>query len=255
MSLMESIVIGAIQGLTEVWPVSADGHLLIINYFFGFQSPLGLGFILRAALILAVVAGFAREIWHGIRNPNWKHFSYYLIAAIPFLLVQALQALFFPAVLDLIWLVAPLLVANGVLLVVGDGFQKRKETGDVTYWGAIFVGLVQVFAVLPGLSPLALALFATLIWGLRREEAVKFAFLVSLPVNILVLGFQMLDLYRHKGTIPLSMEELAGGIAAFIAATLGIYFFKKLALHKLTHFAIYCISVAILLFILLILGL
>ncbi len=255
MTLLESIITGILQGISAMWPISADGHLAMVNYFFGFSSPLGLGFILQAALVLAVCIGFAKEIWQSLRHPNWVHFSYYAIVAVPFLALLLIEAYNFPQYYNnVIWLVPLLLVGNGVLLIVADGFQKRKETGELTYWGAIFISLVQLLAILPGLSHLGLVLFAALVWGFKREEAVKFAFLVSLPINLMILLGRLFVVYRQDSVISLSVEEIAGGIAAFVAATFAVFFFKKLALHKLTGYAVYCFGIAAVLMVLLFLG-
>lgn len=255
MTLLQGIIIGILQGLTGAWPLSADGHLLVANYFFGFETNLGLGFILQAAMILAVLICYAKEIWWGIRHPKWRYCGYYLIAALPILIVRCLQFLFFPSDGRLIWIVPVLFVANGVFLIVAGNYQKRRGNGSLSLTGAAFIGLVQLISFLPGLSSLTVVLFAALFWGLGREEAVRFSFLVTLPVNFILLILQVLNMFRNTGAVTLPLPELYGGIAALAAATWGVYSFKKSGLRNLGFFALYCFGGALVLFVLLILGL
>ncbi len=210
----------------------------------------------RFAACRLVFGGFRRfRRWRGLRGFRWRGFLYYLVAAAPLLLLGIGKAFLFPNMFAGIWLVPLFLIVNGILLILGDGFQKRKETGEMSLWIAILIGAAaQLFAVLPGLSRVTLALFVALFWGLQRREAVKFALLTALPLHLVFLAGGLIDRSRRQGALVFSTEELIAAAAAFVAAFAAAYFLKKVACNKLTGFAVYCFIFALLLILLLLLG-
>lgn len=269
MTLLEAIVCGIIQGLTEFLPVSSSGHLAIAHSLFGMEtaeSYLTFDILLHLATLIVVFVVYYKEIFSLI--PAFftmlgkvfrRKFSFadytksercvvlLIIATLP------LIAAFF--IEDMVEVIAGytravgiILIFNGILLWISDRFagrQGRRE--ELTPAGALGVGLFQLAAVFPGLSRSGSTISGGMLFGLDREEAVKFSFILSVPA---ILGANIFNIPEAvSAEIPKSelWYYLAGMacamICGFVAMKLLLYISKK---SKFGFFAYYCMIVGLL---------
>src|SRR5690554_1031889 len=255
MEIIDAIVLGIIQGLTEFLPVSSSGHLEIGKALLGSNAlpneSLMITVVLHFATALSTIVVFRKdigEILRGLFQFKWNSetvFSLKIIlsmipaAAIGLLFEEEMESLFGGSVI----LVGFMLMITALLLWLAD---KAKSTGkSVSYSNAFVIGLAQAVALLPGISRSGATISTSVLLGNDKSKAARFSFLMVVP---LILGKIAKDLL--SGDITTQSTDLgvlgAGFIAAFIsglvACTWMISLVKK---SKLSYFSIYCVIVGI----------
>ncbi|MCX6742037.1 MAG: undecaprenyl-diphosphate phosphatase [Candidatus Pacearchaeota archaeon] len=191
--LMQAIILSVIQGVTEWLPISSSGHLAFIQYLFGINN-LAFDVFLHFASILAVIFVFRKEIaslFDFTKKKNIKYFLLLFIATIPAAIVGYLLRNVIGDLFSKIIFVGIFFMINGVFIFSTKFIKPSKEKREhPSLFGAIGIGIAQVFALLPGISRSGSTISAGLFNGVDREEAVKFSFLLSIPV---VLGAAVLE--------------------------------------------------------------
>lgn len=257
MSLLQSILLGIIQGLTEFLPVSSSGHLALAQAMFeNFEQP-GLLFdtLLHAATLLAVCVFFRRRIGRLIRAFLGlfitKHkICYYeernmlwgiVIATIPtgiigFLLKDSVEGMFEKPVV-----VGYCLIITSIMLLLAD---RPVRGGGITKLKAFIVGVSQGLAVFPGISRSGTTIFAAVSAGVSREEAAEFSFLISIPA---IIGAIILQLRHFEGLVASDLwVYLAGMLAAFVCGLFAIGLMLKVVKNaRMRIFALYCLILGI----------
>ena len=225
MTVLQAIILGAIQGITEFLPISSSGHLIIVPEVLGWQ-PQGLVFdlIIHLATLLAVlvalrtdVAWLSKGFWSQDKarvRLTWK----ILVATIPALVVGFFWS---ETLLSLrtLSVVAWSLIVWGVLLGAADVFSSvmRGQIKDLakTGWGqALVIGATQVFALIPGTSRSGSTMTAGLFVGLDRVAAARFSLLLAVPITAAAGASAVLDLSQNQLETPL-LPLAAGFISAF----------------------------------------
>jgi len=214
-SIVEAIVLSVIQGITEWFPVSSSGHLALMQSLFGFQN-LAYDVFLHFASLLAVIIIFWKDIV-GLFKVRYRedidYLFFILIALIPAGLVgiffndfieglfssQIYLGMFF--ILSGVVIYSTKFVVAGVVLggdIVGDGVVRgevqdiREEVGDkrIGFLDSVVIGLFQALAIFPGISRSGMTISSSLFRGLSKKAAVKFSFLMAIP---LILGASILE--------------------------------------------------------------
>ena len=273
MNWLQALLLGLVQGLTEFLPVSSSGHLMIVKELLGVDSEGFLDFTVTVhlATVLSTIVVFWKPICKllsGFFKFKYNEETDYIfkivvsmipVALVGFLLKDKVEALFG----DFLTTVAVCLLITAALLLLSDLFGKRstgKEDGDngyrngISYLQAFLVGVGQACAVAPGLSRSGTTIATGLLCGVKRSVMAQFSFLMVL---VPILGEQFLDILKAvAGEAPLSGGLspaclVAGFIAAFLA---GLFACKAMVAlvrrAKLGWFALYCVIVAVLIFIL-----
>ncbi|GGH77729.1 undecaprenyl-diphosphatase UppP [Phaeocystidibacter marisrubri] len=257
MNLIEAIVLGIVQGLTEFLPVSSSGHLEIVKVLFNGKTvpeeSMFMTVVLHAATALATVVIYRKDIvdiFKGLLKFKWndetKFASFIVISMIPaalvgILLEDQIESLFSKQ----LTLVGAMLIVTSLLLVLAD--RAKKTHKKVSAFEAAVIGVSQAIAILPGISRSGATISTSVLLGIDRDKAARFSFLMVIP---LILGKMILDLKDifsgEVATQPQTAPLLAGFIAAFVvglfACRLMIRLVKK---AKLTSFAIYCFIVGL----------
>lgn len=256
MNWLEAIILGIVQGITEFLPISSSAHLIIIQELFGLEIE-GLAFevFLHLASLLAVIIYFYKDLvtlfkeffqYIGTRHPQYKtsfFFSLYLVLAtlITAILGVPLES-FMGNSLKSMTTIAISLVVTGILLMVierGIRYGNRQDK-DLNVLDAIIMGLGQTFAVIPGISRSGSTLVIALWRGMDKPTAVRFSFLLSIPV---ILGSTILMLPdMNAAHFQTSLGALAASfISSFVFAVISIkWLINFLNRGKLTYFAYYC---------------
>lgn len=200
MDILNTFILGFVQGIAEFLPISSSAHLVIAPWLFNFKDP-GLGFdvALHWATLLAVLAYFRMDVlnlirgfWHSLwpssrdlKNNIWQKLAWLLVlASIPGAIVGKLLEEQAATVFRNPLLIAGTLSIFGVILFFVDKYSKRqKDLNHISWLNALIVGLSQTFALIPGVSRSGSTITAGLLLGFKREDIARFSFLMSLPIT------------------------------------------------------------------------
>lgn len=254
MNILEAIILGLIQGLTEFIPVSSSGHLVIAqNIMSGAADHLFIQALDFGTTLALVIYFWPRLV--DLFNRVTKHQDYRLarniiITVLPAGLLGLLLADFIQNsdVLLSPLVVALMLAMVGVLMVVVDKLPKKsaRETGtDLSPRRALVIGLAQSFALIPGVSRSGSTIIASRVMGLNARAAAEYSFMVSIPIMLgLITKLLIKPADRAYLATNLDMVIIAN-VAAFIAALAAIHFLLNyLSKHGLALFGWYRIALA-----------
>ena len=280
MSLIQSILMGLIQGLTEFLPVSSSGHLAIFKILFHVETDTGILFdvLLHVGTLIAVFVVYYKDIIRlitefikmvmdiffnlilflrnisakepvryrrVIRNSYRKFVLLIIIATIPTGIIGFVGRDLVTAASEILLIPGVCLLITAVLLIISDRVRDGdKKPRDITNTNAFVIGICQGLATLPGLSRSGTTIAACVISGFNRKFAVKYSFILSIPAILGALVLQLKDL----GSVSLAPMEIRNYIIGMaVAAGVGYVCIKTMLVvvrkKKFTYFAIYCLAV------------
>ena len=247
MSLLEAIILGLIQGLSEFLPVSSSGHLLVFHHVFGITAEDNLTFIivLNMGSLLPLLFVFRNDIWMLVKRPFQKTTVLLAIATLPLVVVTLLFVEFIEAMFHSIRFLPLGFIVTGLVLMLSDKLrQNDKDIKDMSFAYAALIGCAQAVAVFPGISRSGSTITASLASGLNRESAAKFSFLMSVPAAFGAVTLRI----GHIASGRILIEDLnflnlgAGFATAAISGYLAINFMLSIIKRaKLKYFALYYI--------------
>ena len=262
LEFVEAIVLGVVQGLTEFLPVSSSGHLLLGQHFLGLdQKRFGLSFdvAVHMGTLVAVVAYFWRDLirmalafFRSFEHRDLAHdpdqrLAYLVIAStIPAALIGFLFENFFEDTVRSPWVVVFNFVVVGILFLVAEAVgSHRRKASRLGFGEAVGIGVAQATALVPGVSRSGATITLGLFLGLRREEAARFSFLMSVPIIAGAGGLQLGEVLA-EGMSP--HEWLLFGTGFIASALVGYltirFLLNYLTYHSLRVFAYYRFAVA-----------
>jgi undecaprenyl-diphosphatase len=253
-SWYEAIVLGIFQGLTEFLPISSTAHLRIVPAFAGWEDP-GAYFtaVVQLGTMLAVVIYFWRDLvrivraWLlSLRQPELRGDLdarmgwYVIVATVP---IVIFGVAFRDQIEDgarNLYLIGVMLIVLGLILLVADRTSKRvRGVEDVGMRDAVWVGLAQALALIPGTSRSGATITAGLFLGMKREAAARFSFLLSVPAIVLSGLYGLLEIFTGEEDVSLGALTLAT-IFAFIFGYASIAFLLRfLVTHSTLVFVVY----------------
>ena len=253
MSVIEAIILGIVQGLTEFLPVSSSGHLVLLQKIFDIDEP-GLFFdtMLHAGTLIAVFAVLWKDIWELLKKPIQKLTGFLILATIP----AIIAALLFGNKIEEVFKSAKLLgfcfLITTVFLILAEIILRRTSTAtdekpllknlnEMKWYDALVIGIMQAIAIPPGISRSGATIFGGLFRKLDRDSAARFSFLLSIPVILGAVVLQSKDLVT-KGTAEdiNVIAVIAGTLTAAIIGYFAVKFMLKIIREKsLLGFAIY----------------
>lgn len=254
MTIIQAIILGIIQGLTEFIPVSSTGHLLISQSLMGIEpgdATFAFLVLVQMGTIVSLVVYFWEDLLALIKAFFAKPFStqenrlgwYILIATIPALLAgvllnDAVEALFMYPLIE----ASIRLFTAALLMSLAEYFGKRTRSLENMNWiDSLFVGVMQILAVFPGASRSGTTISAGLFRGFDRPSAARFAFLISIPVMVAAGAYEFLDVLKMTDLSSFLPVLAVGFITAAIVGWLAIkWLMKYLSNHSLYVFAVYC---------------
>lgn len=255
MDIIDAIILGIIQGLTEFLPVSSSGHLELGKAILGDNSvpeeSLLFTVVLHFATALSTIVVFRKdilEIIRGILKFQWNDDMQFLAKIVVSMLPAVIVGLFFEEQLEALFggnilLVGCMLIITALLLFLAD---KAKDTNKkVTFSNAFVIGISQAIAMLPGISRSGATISTSVLLGNDKTKAARFSFLMVVP---LIFGKIAKDVLsgdistESQNFTALSIGFVAAFIAGLFACTWMISLVKK---SKLSYFAIYCVIVGL----------
>ncbi len=245
--LIQTIILGIIEGITEFLPISSTGHLLIAEHWLGERSDLfNVG--IQAGAILAITLIYWRRIWELLTN--WRdpaNRDYLLKLFVAFLITAVLGLVAVKMGFELPTEVTPVawaLIIGGIWMIAAEQIAvRRPDQREVTWTVAILVGIAQMIAgIFPGTSRSATTIFAAMLFGTsNRPAATEFAFLVGIPTMYAATGYEVLKVMHggtaiHEDWTALAVGFVTSAIVAFIAVKWLLGYIRQ---HTFTPFAIY----------------
>ena len=278
LSYVEAVIVGAAQGITELFPVSSLGHSVLVPALVGGQwaqdlnvsapqSPylafiVGLHVATAAALLVffwrdwrRILAGFVSSARHRRIQTSDERLAWLIVVAtIPVGLAGLLLEQLFRTTLGKPIPAAVFLFLNGIALYAGEVLRKRTADDEPEHSGeavdnrlaelpmgrGVLIGSAQILALLPGISRSGIAIVAGLWRGLSHEDAARFSFLLATPIILAAGVYKIPELCGPVGA-GIGGQVLAGSIASFVCAYLSVRFLTRyFQTRTLTPFAIYC---------------
>ncbi len=243
MTIWESILLGILQGLTEFLPISSSGHLFLAEILFGFESSLSFVCFLHFGTLVAVVLFYFDKIALLLKKPKKdKKLSKLVVATLctlPF--AVAIKLLFDDS---LFRFVLPFGFLASILLLTTSSFVKTKKRTlkRMPLWNFAVCGIVQGFAVLPGLSRSGSTISTLKFFGLNDNENAEFSFLLSIPIIIASCAVECFEVFSADASSQPWFCILVGVLTSFVVGFASIKFFVS-ALQKNTflYFAFYLV--------------
>ena len=260
MTIIESIVLGAVQGLTEFLPVSSTGHLILTRTLFDIIDSNALAFdaVLHLATATAVIVYFRNDLWQlaqtGMRklgklpvNQRDETLLYaLLIATIPAVILGLLLESFMESVFRSPLLVATVLIAGSGLFIYAEWMYVHKPQENImTVKKGLKIGLFQTLALIPGMSRAGATISGGMLLGLSRVESARFSFLLAVPV-ITGAGLKMFIEMIISGQSIAWIPVLIGAVISFSVGLSAIHFLLGFVrTHTLWPFIWYRIILAL----------
>ena len=246
MSILETIIIAIVEGLTEFLPVSSTGHMIITQNLLGVESTefvKAFTFIIQFGAILSVVVLYWKRFFQLDRTPApegagalkkflhkydfyWKLFVAFIPAAVLGLLFSDM----IDAMLESVTVVAITLILGGIFMLFCDKiFNKGSEETELTEKRAFWIGMFQCISMIPGVSRSMATIVGGMSQKLTRKNAAEFSFFLAVPTMFAATLFKMLGLLTNEESLAVLKANLdillIGNIVAFIVAMLAIKFF------------------------------
>ncbi len=251
MTIFDSVILGIIEGITEFLPISSTGHLIVASEFLGLdQNNVNKAYevIIQFAAILAVVLNYPSKF-------TFKHIDLWTKIFIAFLPIAIIGFLFSSQVKAMFSLeiVAWMFIIGGIVFLIVEKFYDESkhitaDVEDVSYKQSLYIGLAQIFALIPGTSRAGSSIIGAMLVGLNRKASAEFSFLLAFPVMCATTGYDLLKHHEELLTGANLINLLVGFVVSFIIAFLAIKLFLKfLENFTFVAFGIYRIAFGILL--------
>jgi len=258
MTLIEAIILGIVEGITEFLPISSTGHMIIASSLMGiaedsFTKTFTVS--IQFGAILSVLVLYWKRFFQSV--------DFYLklfVAFLPAVIFGKLLNDFIDSLLGNVAVVAYMLLGGGIFLIFMDNFIKEKTEltdDEISYKSAFKIGMFQVIAMVPGVSRSAATIIGGLIQGLSRKTAAEFSFFLAVPTMFAATVYKLYEFY--KSGIIIQQEQITflvvGNVVAFVVAILAIRsFIGVVTKYGLRVYGYYRVILGIILIILMIGG-
>ena len=247
MSWLQVIVLSLVQGLTEFLPVSSSGHLRIIStLFWGEDAGASFTAVVQLGTEAAVLVYFAKDIWRillawfaGLADKSKRNFDYrmgwmVIFGTIPVGLLGFLGKDFIRENLRNLWITAAMLVLFSFVFIIAERMGRRERSFDqLTMRDALWMGLAQCLALIPGVSRSGGTVSAGLFLGLDREVATRFSFLLAIPAVLASGLFSLPDAFSPEaGQAASGLQLFVGTAIAFAVGYASIAWLLRFVAHN-----------------------
>ena len=266
MGVVQALILGVVQGLTEALPISSSGHLVILPLLFGWkEQPLVFDTTLHLGTALALLIYFFKDLWaifiafvkdffsHYAKIKNYSEKGYLgvllLVGCIPAALLGFLFNDLFETTFRSLTAVAIFLLVGSALMLFAEKFSKKTDA-KLTVKKSLFIGFMQSLALFPGVSRSGATISAGMLAGLNREEAARFSFLLSVPIVVMAGVFKLVTSFNLLSSIsilPILVGFVASTLFGILAIEILLRFVRK---NNLTVFIVYRIALAVFLLVL-----
>lgn len=259
MQILDALILGVLQGVTEFLPISSSGHLILGEEFLNLNVGTLKSFdvLVHLGTLLAIFVYFRHDVWEMIKSffgfisgklskndPYLKLIAMIVVGTIPAVLVGLLAEEMIDDIFRNVRNVGMVMVIVGLLFLIGEKVYKVRGEAekDVNWWKATLIGVAQAVALIPGISRSGSTIVTGLFLGVERSFAARFSFLLGIPAMI---GAGILTALKSGESVKLSFEIMAVGFSAsFVAGFLSVAFLMRfLKKNSLAVFAFYLIVI------------
>ena len=264
MTIIQALILGIIQGITEFLPVSSSAHLVIVPFLLKWDIPIEQAFpfdvLVQLGTLAAVIIYFWKDLVHIVRafilglinkqpfsDPDSRLGWFLILATIPaglggLLLKDQVEKAFNSPLATALFL-----FVTAFLLIISERIgRRRRNLSDLNWKDALWIGAAQVLAIFPGVSRSGSTIAGGLSRDLKRTDTARFSFLMSIPIMLAAGLFSLLDLHDMTGLSSFLPVLIIGFLSAAIVGYLSIaWLLAFLNRRTLTPFAIYCIAAAL----------
>lgn len=256
MTLIQSIFLGILQGITEFLPISSSGHLVLAQKFFNFQTPpILFDALIHLGTTIAVIIYFWKDLLNILLNlknkENQKLILFIIIGTIPVVIVGLLLQDSIERIFNSFFMVGiSFLITAAILSATIFVKNPSKNIEKMNWRDALFIGFFQAVAILPGVSRSGSTISSAIFRKIDRQAAFKFSFFIAIPAVLGAVILQIVDLKNQQNGND-SLICFVGVVAAIFSGLLALKFLNKVLLGKKFYlFAIYCaiLGIVVLLF-------
>lgn len=274
MSIIEAIILGIIQGLTEFLPISSTGHLTVAGKLMGLISDehpeqwTSFIAVIQLGTLVAILIYFWNDLWKitidfikdnllkrksfNNQSENSKMGWYIILGSIPVVIIGlAFKDLIEGSLTKNLYVIAVSLIMLGIILAIAEKFGKfKKDLKDIKWYDALIAGIAQSLALIPGSSRSGTTITAGIFLGFKRETAARFSFLLSVPA---ILGSGLLQLYKAlefidtSGIVTLAIATVTSAVSGYLTIEFLLKFLKK---NSTLIFIVYRIIIGVVIIIL-----
>lgn len=254
LTILQSLILGIVQGLTEFLPVSSSGHLLLLERFFQIKENIVLvNLMLHLGTVIALVVFFWKDLILILKQKDWVLIKNLFIAFV----TTAIFGFVFKKIVENVFIYSSNLIPvaigfifTAIILFLTAKSNSKRKIETLTIFEAIKIGFAQAVAIAPGISRSGLTYFTTLKSGIQAKDAFKFSFLLSIPTILAATVVEVLSEYDNLA-VEMNWSVIGLGlIISFIFGSLGLLVFKKVSeKSKMWVFGIYLVILATILLI------
>jgi undecaprenyl-diphosphatase len=262
--ILQAIVMGIVQGLTEFLPISSSGHLIVVPALAGWDDPfitsLAFTVMLHVGTLVALLAYFWRD-WtrlvpaglatirdRSFRGDPDRRLAWLIAVTLPPAIVVGvtLNDVFEEQVRQELLVALTLVIGAGILWTADRLGRQVKEAPELGFGGAFGIGCAQALALVPGISRSGISISAGLFAGLTREGAARFSFLMATPITLGAVIWEARKLATGESGVPVDAGVLVAGlvasaVAGFVAIAVLLRFLRN---HRMTVFVVYRLVIA-----------
>lgn len=264
MTIIESIILGIVEGLTEFLPVSSTGHMMIAQNLMGMESSKFVNnftIIIQLGAILSVVLVYYKRFFD-FKNKNslayrwglsgWNLYKLMIIGALPAAIIGVLLDDYIDTLLNSTWIVVIMLFLGGIVMLWMEKKFENKDEKKITEKQAFAIGFYQCLAMIPGTSRSMVSIMGAMERGLSRRQAAEFSFFLAVPTMVGATLLKVYSMIKDELMLQELMDNMAnlivGSVVAFVVALLAIKFFiSYVSKYGFKVFGIYRIIISILL--------
>ncbi|MBQ9267684.1 MAG: undecaprenyl-diphosphatase UppP [Clostridia bacterium] len=252
MTIIQAIILGIVQGLTELLPISSSAHLFLIPWLFSWDIPESFDVALHAGTLLAIgifffkdwlnlLKGAYRQTIKKEKNPEGRMFWYIVLATIPGGIIGFILDKYCEDLLTKPLIIASMLVIMGILLYVVDKKAPNKtKYEDMTLKQTFLIGLSQAMAFIPGVSRSGVTMTTSRAMGIEREAAARYSFMLSAPIVLAATVYKFKDFVFD---LPFIIGVLVSFLVGIVVIKFLLNYLKK---GDFKWFAVYRVVVGVL---------
>ncbi|MEM2102391.1 MAG: undecaprenyl-diphosphate phosphatase [Candidatus Bathyarchaeia archaeon] len=242
-TILEIIILGIIQGITEWLPISSSGHLVLVQEFFSIKQPLVFDVMLHFGTLIVILVVFRKDvkrilmalIRRDFASEDGKLAGYIIIGTIPAAIIGYLFHDFFQSLFQNALAVSVALLFTGCLLFISERRQDNRPLGFID---SLLIGVAQAISIIPGVSRSGTTISAGLLRGVEKEKAFSFSFLLSVPIILGATAFEAKDVAVQEADFA---AMLLGMVVSMAVGYFALRALQKIVLRRRFHyFAYYC---------------